>query len=136
MIIGIGLPRTGTRSLSNALDILGYKGNHICNILGSTDVSIKEPSYHIDNRAYMNELEYTEGCIYIITYRAPEIWRKSISRFSVYNGPEIDCYIRRCVNYYSKNNIRFLVFNIADGWDPLCEFLNKDIPSTSFPVVK
>lgn len=28
---------------------------------------------------------------------------------------------------------RLLVFNVKDGWDPLCNFLNVPVPSTLFP---
>ncbi|XP_077972698.1 uncharacterized protein LOC120338670 [Styela clava] len=28
---------------------------------------------------------------------------------------------------------RLLVFNLSDGWKPLCKFLEKDIPDVSFP---
>ena len=32
-----------------------------------------------------------------------------------------------------KGDEGFLEFNIGDGWDPLCHFLNKEIPSEPFP---
>lgn len=28
---------------------------------------------------------------------------------------------------------RLLVFNVADGWEPLCRFLDVPVPDTSFP---
>jgi len=28
---------------------------------------------------------------------------------------------------------RILEYKIQDGWDPLCKFLNKQIPSEAFP---
>jgi hypothetical protein len=28
---------------------------------------------------------------------------------------------------------RLLVYNVADGWEPLCKFLNVPVPSTPFP---
>ncbi|CAK8689022.1 unnamed protein product [Clavelina lepadiformis] len=30
---------------------------------------------------------------------------------------------------------KFLVFNVKDGWEPLCKFLGKDIPNKEFPHV-
>ncbi|TLD33747.1 hypothetical protein PspLS_00222 [Pyricularia sp. CBS 133598] len=30
---------------------------------------------------------------------------------------------------------RLLVFDLKDGWEPLCEFLGKDVPDVPFPVV-
>ena len=28
---------------------------------------------------------------------------------------------------------RLLVFNVKEGWEPLCKFLGNDVPSTTFP---
>ena len=28
---------------------------------------------------------------------------------------------------------RLLVFNVAEGWDPLCRFLGVPVPETPFP---
>ena len=28
---------------------------------------------------------------------------------------------------------RLLLFNVKDGWEPLCKFLDKQVPSTPFP---
>jgi len=30
---------------------------------------------------------------------------------------------------------RLLVFNVADGWEPLCRFLDAPVPATPFPRV-
>jgi hypothetical protein len=30
---------------------------------------------------------------------------------------------------------KLLIFNVKEGWNPLCEFLNKDIPDEPFPFV-
>lgn len=30
---------------------------------------------------------------------------------------------------------RLLVFNVKDGWEPLCEFLSKEVPHVPFPNV-
>ena len=36
-------------------------------------------------------------------------------------------------NYVPKEKL--LVFEVKDGWEPLCAFLNKPVPSTHFPRV-
>ena len=36
-------------------------------------------------------------------------------------------------NYVPKEKL--LVFEVKDGWEPLCAFLNKPVPSTPFPRV-
>nr|XP_039258543.1 uncharacterized protein LOC120335113 [Styela clava] len=30
---------------------------------------------------------------------------------------------------------KLLIYNVKDGWEPLCKFLDKDVPEKSFPVV-
>eukprot|EP00521_Asterionellopsis_glacialis_P002703 CAMPEP_0195259542 /NCGR_PEP_ID=MMETSP0706-20130129/8023_1 /TAXON_ID=33640 /ORGANISM="Asterionellopsis glacialis, Strain CCMP134" /LENGTH=80 /DNA_ID=CAMNT_0040313055 /DNA_START=27 /DNA_END=269 /DNA_ORIENTATION=- len=30
---------------------------------------------------------------------------------------------------------QLLVFNVKEGWDPLCKFLGKTVPTVSFPNV-
>ena len=136
MLVGIGLPRTGTRSLSEALDILGYNGTHKCKILGKTKILASKANYRIDNTFYMEKLNFSHECIYIITYRNYRIWRESISRFSNYNGPDIEEYNKICINFLKTKKARLLIYNVEDGWKPLCEFLNKNIPKVKFPNIR
>jgi len=46
-------------------------------------------------------------------------------------------------SYYREHNERvkkivpkdrLLIWNVKDGWEPLCKFLNKDIPKIPIPV--
>jgi len=50
--------------------------------------------------------------------------------------------VRSCLDGYDLHNKkvretippeRLLVFNVKDGWGPLCEFLGKPVPSIPFP---
>jgi hypothetical protein len=39
-------------------------------------------------------------------------------------------------NEQVKNTVppdKLLVYNVAEGWEPLCKFLNVQVPSTPFP---
>lgn len=40
-------------------------------------------------------------------------------------------YNQKVQNTVPANNL--LLYNIKDGWEPLCQFLNKPIPNTDFP---
>lgn len=45
------------------------------------------------------------------------------------------------LNHYKRLNElpppdRALDYDVADGWEPLCKFLGRDVPSVPFPVVK
>jgi len=35
----------------------------------------------------------------------------------------------------AEGNPRLLVYNVHDGWEPLCEFLGRDLPEVEFPSV-
>tara|TARA_R100000655_G_C2984434_1_gene192245 strand:- start:371 stop:781 length:411 start_codon:yes stop_codon:yes gene_type:complete len=135
MIVGIGLPRTGTRSLGAALDILGYKGSHFCELIGATKAAQKEDSYRIDNSLYYQLKTLNKNDIYIMTYRPPENWRSSIFQFKDYTGPDIETYRDECIKRFNESEVKFLIFNIVEGWDPLCKFLDLPIPKREFPII-
>ena len=57
----------------------------------------------------------------------------------------IDCGRAESVKYYQewiedvKNTVpedRLLIYNIKDGWKPLCDFLNVPIPDSPFPFLE
>lgn len=52
--------------------------------------------------------------------------------------------VQQCIDGYTQHNAnvlqsippeKLLVFNLTDGWEPLCQFLNVPIPSEPFPFV-
>jgi len=136
MIIGIGLPRTGTRSLSLALELLGFTGSHHCELIGTTREPGVGDSYRIDNSFYHDISAYNPKNLYICTTRPAEEWRNSIFQFKEYDGPDIESYLTQCKSTFTKTNTRLLAFDIRTGWKPLCEFLNLPIPNEDFPTVK
>ena len=44
-----------------------------------------------------------------------------------------DNYIENVKNKVKDGNL--LIYNIKDGWDPLCKFLNVDVPKKEFPHI-
>lgn len=51
-----------------------------------------------------------------------------------YNYAELlDIYNQSIIDLVPKE--RLLVMDIEDGWEPLCRFLDKEIPDESFPRV-
>merc|ERR1712136_187174 len=36
-----------------------------------------------------------------------------------------------CIATVPKDKL--LIYNISEGWEPLCKFLGKEVPSTEFP---
>ena len=52
MIYGVGLPRTGTRTLDSALQILGFSGSHFCSLTPTISNKVGDPSYRVNNSFY------------------------------------------------------------------------------------
>lgn len=135
MIVGIGLPRTGTRSLAKALDILGYRGSHHCELIGQTIGSSHGDTYIIDNSVYSHlDQLINEEDVFIMTVRDYEDWKRSVAKFD-YTGPDLLKYKSLCLEAFEKRGIRLLVFDIKDGWEPLCNFLMRSVPDQEFPSI-
>jgi hypothetical protein len=173
-IIGIGLPRTATKSLTAALRMLGYRTAHFLEVPAwlegdFCEDALKDYEAIADTPApvFFPELdERYPGSKFILTYRDTGSWLASIKTHQ--SRPLEDPVYARTVREYrlltygmaafSDERYRYvketheqnvgwyfrdrpgdlLRFNICggDGWEPLCEFLGKQIPEDPFPKVK
>jgi hypothetical protein len=159
-IFGIGLSRTGTTSLTQALYMLGYKTVH-CPLDAKlfdqhdafTDTSVAVQFDALDHRY--------PGSKFIYTVRDEDSWLRSCRRF--FTAPSRDPQLRvirqalyRCdqfdatlfadaykrhdllVNEYFANRPGdLLTINICEvassPWEAICAFLETDVPSSPFP---
>ncbi|MCZ6616739.1 MAG: sulfotransferase family protein [Gammaproteobacteria bacterium] len=192
-IIGAGFGRTGTTSMKEALELLGYdKCHHMREVMSSgkqvdmfdrisRNVEVDwdevfegfEAAVDWPAAARYKELveKYPEAKV-ILTARDPEAWYESTKEtiYALSNGipPLISLLIPRArkimamvqrliwegvfdgrfeekqhaIEVYDKNvaeviaNVpanRLLVHSSKDGWQPLCEFLERPIPSQPYP---
>lgn len=173
-IFGIGLARTGTTTLSKALEILGYKSVHVeCNVMevstvdGNDIFSIKKDVIENNDAivgtplspCYEMLADNYPDALFILTVREIESWLKSCSISFTENLPMDDNhralhrwlygsvlydrdkflagynkFIKEVVGFFLNNN-HLLAYNICsgEGWKPLCNFLQKDIPNVPFP---
>ena len=192
-IIGAGFGRTGTTSMKEALELLGYnKCHHMREVMASgeqvelfTRVSRNvevdwddvfegfEAAVDWPASARYTELmeKYPEAKV-ILTARDPEAWyestKETIYALSTSVPPVISLLVPRvrkvmamvqqliwvgvfdgrfeekqhAIDVYNKNvaaviaNVpddRLLVHSAKEGWQPLCEFLDKPIPSQPYP---
>ncbi|XP_039255335.2 uncharacterized protein LOC120332197 [Styela clava] len=63
---------------------------------------------------------------------------QSFLPWNMYNGVSSTVALKRyrdhCTSVLTRAPTdRLLIFNMKDGWKPLCEFLNKDYPNVPFP---
>ena len=151
-IFCIGFPKTGTRSICSALEILGYKTIHYPKPLGAIlgyqacgDISITVNWKFLDH--------IYPGSKFILTTREKG-WHQSAARH--FAGLQHNPYREQlfgCLKYdrkkfqtaYDKHiedvleHFRnrppgsLLITTVEQGWEPLCKFLSKDIPQKPFP---
>jgi len=163
-IFGIGLPRTGTASLSEALTILGYKTRHYPKYIDRArqyDALVDSPVCN----CYIELDQKYPNSKFILTTREINRWlsscKKASKRFKWHSlnpdgrcGPEvyqshmdlfgsveydrdrfIDGYgshLKKVLNYFEGRD-NLLIFEVSDGWNRLCSFLDKEIPVQNFP---
>ena len=126
-ILGIGLPRTGTTSLTKFLRNLGFSGENFCVIHDNREndlVKIKEKSFLIDNSAYRN---YKQKIIYsnrktkfILTTRDKKSWKQSINRMKTKklnipkDLPDINLYYIEVIEFFKSKKLinRLLVIDL------------------------
>lgn len=174
-IFGIGVAKTGTRTLAKALKILGYKSVHVeCNVMNVTTVNGCDSFSIKDNILKNNEAivgtplspcfkmlanKYPDS-LFILTIRESEKWLKSCSISFTEKLPMDDRhralhrwlydsilydrekflkgyinYVKKILTFFENNNNRLFSYDICAGneWEPLCDFLSKNIPDRPFP---
>jgi hypothetical protein len=159
-IFGIGLSRTGTTTLTQALKILGFKTKHcpmdandFDRLEAFTDTSVVVQFASLDQRY--------PGSKYIYTIRDRDAWLLSCRRFFAEPSPNPDFrLIRRAlygcdrfeeelfraaydrhdsnVRKYFENRMQdLLVIDICapdtDRWQKICTFLRRPVPKIAFP---
>ena len=141
MIFGIGLPRTGTRSLSGALKILNFNGSHYCALRddeeGVAEDFMVDNSFYGDKKIKLFTEDFCRRNRFILTHRDPKAWRTSVAAFS-FIGPDIEDYRGLLQKKFDDFGLgdNLLIFNVQDEWQPLCRFLKVPIPKQPFPHIK
>jgi len=154
LIFGIGLPKTGTSSLTNALYILGYPCIHdVKRVEAVRKANIAEGKHSLAGLTeeydafcdspipwIFKELddEYP-GSKFIYTVRDLPDWL--VSRIAHFGG-QPKFHRDKLVRHMFEVNERFkdrpndiLTYNLCGGagWEPLCQFLDVKVPKEPFP---
>lgn len=154
-IFGIGLSRTGTSSLTKALEILGQKSVHFPRTMAEIDGSQACTDTTIACGFEFLDMMFPDS-LFICTYRGREPWLKSCERFfstepsdavkgkvrmALYDrmtfGREafIDAYAKhhQRVRSYFRGREDLLWLHMGEGWAPLCAFLKVPVPDFPYP---
>lgn len=200
-IVGAGLPRTGTHSLYEALNLLGYKTYHMIELIqgrkirdfelwtsyfrGDLNVSDFADEIYAEYdaavdfptaNAWQDLAAYYPDSVVILTERASsELWWESVRATVIsddffmsmlcrihplfravretathawkkdlgWSKPEMpnDSDRDAMIEFYTRNSQaarafdpkRTLIFDVRQGWEPLCAFLGKPVPDVPFP---
>ena len=146
-IIGIGLPRTGTASLSRALMLLGKKSRHYCILNDSPrPPSVKYNSVYVDNSFYQ---KYTsvlfdkefQDTLFILTTRNLMDWGRSMSKFQlVDNIPNVNDYekdIKKLFKQAGKEKQLLIIdiFEDPNSFKRLANFIGVEHDNITFPHI-
>lgn len=162
-ILGIGLSRTGTTSLAEALNLLFIRSRH---------VELPDEIFHYDGctdtpvTVRYKELDLCfPNSRFILTVRPVEAWLRSVEkhwartplelvripilrfeymmiRLKLYGSLNFDKEMYRAAyqrhvedvkSYFTNRPNDLLIMNVEEGWKPLCDFLGKPEPSMPFP---
>ena len=190
-VIGSGFGRTGTKSLKEALEQIGFTPcHHMHEVITHPEqvafwqvvAAQKSVDWNKVFAGYKAQVDWPGAHVWrelsvafpnakvVHTVRPEEVWFKSFSRTiaklgSTYKGLSLPPHIRdmmdagfemiamqtfgggmtdretalaayRLRTQQVRDAIppeRLLVFDVAEGWEPLCLFLNVPIPDTPFP---
>jgi len=161
-IFCIGSPKTGTTSLHKALKILGYKSVRMIDWptfwrygYEKYIEKIKKSNFNafvdfpFGNKDLYKKIDVAlPGSKFILTVRDSNALKKSYYNFYK-DGPWSDRMLKNLsekikliekrndevINYFKEKKSQLLIINLAkgEGWDKLCNFLDKPIPNKPFP---
>ena len=158
-VFGIGLSRTGTTTLADALAILGYQSKHFptqeqhfffYEALTDTPVTIRfkelYETYPGSKFVYtVREIGgWLDSCRRFFTHRKGKDYGNAINR-RLYGTAGFDeglfraAYARHDAEvrgYFGGRSADLLTVDLCDGisgWEPLCRFLGKPVPDDPFP---
>lgn len=129
-----GLPRMGSTSVAEAMKILGYSVSHFCPITNKRldffkDLDFKTVDCYVSSH-FLGQPPNREG-IWILLDRDFHDWEESMKNI----GEDIKSWKMDISSYHGIDCPDVFVYNVLEGWPPLCKFLNKPIPSSLFPHV-
>ena len=151
-VYGIGLPRTGTASLAEALKKLGHTTRHFCMLhdteefqYDNNDVSILiDNSFYTKCKKMVEEIFHQyKNSLFILTTRNVTDWDKSISKFHSIpeDLPDIFQYEKLVKSIFRsiRKEDNLLVINIFEdsrSIEKLCNFIGVEYQDVPFPHIK
>ena len=144
MIYGIGLPRTGTKTLAQSLRVLGLCGTSKCILTDHQTGDItKSREFMVNNSAYQDLptlFSRHPDSLYILTTRQDQGWLESASSFQKYGElslpfpSEYEVQVKACIPLAKVLILNILEERPEELWRKLCTFLKVAVPEAHFPL--
>jgi len=160
-IFGVGLSKTGTTSLTDALEILGFSAVHYPTRLQEIEIHDAAADLFVADAFEMLDVKFP-GSKFIYTVRERTRWLESCRRHwmrrqdkvndtnrelrkrlygTVDFDPDLfaqayDRHESRVLQYFAERPRDLLTLDICAGrpsWETLCSFLGVPVPDTPFP---
>ena len=140
MIYGIGLPRTGSSTLAEALRLLGYKGTNYCILYN--DLKQDTSTQFIVNNSIFNRIEsfYAEANkvpnedLFILTTRRDDRWYDSIIQYPEHTEiPLPSTYEGIVKELIPQDKLLVVNWEEGNGWSEICNFIGSNLPIFDFP---
>jgi len=146
-VYGIGLPRTGTASLAEALTLIGQPTKHYCVVHDDMSQSHDDVISWVDNSfyRYLDQIIFQPiaNSLFILTTRDLISWKESISRFPEMPAdlPPVDEYEETVKRIFKELNMedQLLVINVfedSDSIQKISKFIGSTYPQPTFPHIK
>ena len=155
---GIGMTKTGTRSLCRALTALGYRASHYPSSLDMIHRHDASADITVSYRYKFLDQMYPDSR-FVLTTRSYEDWIATVptetrdprkcshwqmeARVTLYGAVSFDPAVwteawhrhhREVAEYFSgRDSLLVLRLEEEDKWGKLCPFLGKDVPTEPYP---
>lgn len=163
-IFGVGLSKTGTNSLSEAMRILGYRAKNYLKNSDFLDLSNIDFTNDMPIITRYKSLDYMyPGSKFILTTRSKDSWlksceahwrnstppkinsRKMLYRLELYGTLHFDKGLfshiydehhKEVLAYFKnrKSDLLTLPVHCTNKWEILCDFIGKQIPNVEYPI--
>lgn len=162
-VFGIGINKTGSKSIAKAMTILGFNSLNNANECRRLTAALRQGEFPEDLSQYDFFVDFPSPPVpelinrlpnakFILTTRDRDEWLQSrvihvlhniVTKSSSWQTIDTDHWLNyydeyhQMVRNYFKSNSNFLELDIfaGEGWEKLCAFLGQPIPDINFPKV-
>jgi hypothetical protein len=136
-VIGSGFGRTGTASLKRALETLGFGPcHHMEEVMANPEQVTRWEAYVAGEPVRWDDV--FDGYRSQVDWPGAHVWRELAQAYpdaKVIHSVRPEDAWWKSFSAAALPPERLLVFDVTEGWEPLCAFLGVPVPDAPFPHV-